>query len=543
MATTASSRYLDYLPALFQQRTAAGQEPYLGHFLLPFEQAFQTFEALLSDLEQYFTPALTSAEEFLPWLATWIALLVDEEWDEDQRRRLISEAVALYRWRGTRHGLQRYLGIYTGLQPENIVIRELCWPQGMQIGVASQIGGVKHMPSPFPALANTVNLTPLTHRDYYVVERESSFDAAAAMAFTLPDPIAAQVYCPSDRVQQVMIDDGTVKLVLDANTMAAYHPATVHRRNGLADNRYQLTPADNGNTPLVYQGDPLLSEESNAPYRFIVELQGPSAQPVRTWLTDWLTALLHEQADSQQVKMGNVLLSRALRQSLTATAHAKLLDLYMNLLDAQKQKKELKPTAFSAPLTVILCEPLTAIERFVANGQAPADETVRLQLTSVHVQLTTWASATPLPLADLVTELPRLAAQLSRLTGAPLTNETRQQVATLVDQMVAVRVSKQSVAGAISKTSMTAPADGEIEAKLQTLLKLTSVLLAQPLTIQEALTRKQQQGQRKLHTILALEKPAHTAYALNATPVVHKAQIQGMVIGVHANIGLNTTVG
>ena len=542
MATTASSRYLDYLPALFQQRTAAGQEPYLGHFLLPFEQAFHTFEALLADLEQYFTPALTSAEDFLPWLATWMALLVDEEWDEDQRRRLISEAVALYRWRGTSDGLQRYLEIYTGLQPENIVIRAMRWPQGMQIGVASRIGGVKHT-LPLPALANVVNLTPLTQRDYYVVERESSLDAAAAMAFTLPDPIDAQVYCPSDRVQQVMIDDGTVKLVLDANTMVAYHPVTVHRRNGLADNRYQLTPADHGNRPLLYQGDPLLTEESNAPYRFIVELRGPSAQPVRTWLTDWLTALLHEQADSQQVKMGNVLLPRALRQSLTATAHTKLLDLYMNLLDAQKEKKELKPTAFSAPLTAILCEPLTAIERFVANWQAPADETVRRQLTSLHAQLTTWASTTPLPLAELATELPSLAGQLSRLTSAPLTNETRQQMATLVDQMVAVCVSKQPGAGAIGKTSMSAPADGEIDAKLQTLLKSTSALLAQPLTIQEALTRKQQQGQRKLHTILALEKPAHTLYALQATPVVCKAHSQGMTIGVHSDIGLNTTVG
>lgn len=530
MATPASSRYLDYLPAIFQQRTAAGQEPYLGHFLLPFEHAFQTFEAVLFDLERYFTPALTAAEDFLPWLANWLALLVDEEWDEDQRRRLLSEAVALYRWRGTKHGLQRYLEIYTGLKPEMIVIREACWPQGMQIGVASRIGGGKPSAQPFSSLVTAINLTPLAQRDYYVVDTSHTGALNGATAPMSPAPTTL-IYCPTDCVQQVMVNDDTVKVVIDKQTVAAYHPATVRRRNALADNHYELTLAEKGEPLLTYQGDPLLDEAANVPYRFVVEIQGASAQPVRIWLTEWLTALLHNQADSRQVLLGESRLARVLRHPLTAAAHTKLLDLYMNLLDAKKIGKDQTPEAFYLPLTAILCEPLTEIERFVVNWQAPTDETVRIQLTSAHTLLTEWTHSKPLPGC-----LHCLAAELSALTCACLTNDARQQVRTLAAQMLLL-------ADQLSRQTTSIPPDDETLVSLQLLLKSATALLAQPLTIQEALARKQQQGQRKLHTILALEKPAHTAYALKAIPVVYKAQPQPMVIGVHAYIGLNTTVG
>ena len=137
------SSYLQYLPAIF------AQDPYLGKFLRPFESLFGAYNNLLVDVDRYFSPALTDPE-FLPWLATWVALVLDEEWAEADRRRLISEAVELYRWRGTVTGMQRYLEIYTGLIPE---IRERRWPGGMQIGVASQIGATDPPDAPRTPIA------------------------------------------------------------------------------------------------------------------------------------------------------------------------------------------------------------------------------------------------------------------------------------------------------------------------------------------------------------------------------------------------------
>ena len=127
MSEQPRSNYLQYLPAIYHE------DPFVGQFLLPFEQVLTGFQLLLSQIDSYFAPAHTDPD-FLPWLATWVALVLDEEWDEAKRRQLIAEAVQLYRWRGTVKGLKRYLEIYTGLVPD---IRECCWPGGMQIGVAS----------------------------------------------------------------------------------------------------------------------------------------------------------------------------------------------------------------------------------------------------------------------------------------------------------------------------------------------------------------------------------------------------------------------
>ena len=47
-----------------------------------------------------------------------MALTLDDNWSELKRRRLIGEAVELYRWRGTKRGLTRYLEIYAGVTPQ-----------------------------------------------------------------------------------------------------------------------------------------------------------------------------------------------------------------------------------------------------------------------------------------------------------------------------------------------------------------------------------------------------------------------------------------
>ena len=142
MAVSQPSKYLQYLPAIFQRKPAAENEPVLGQFLAPFESQFDNFERILAEVDRKFSASLAPADDFLPWLAGWVAHLFDEEWDEDRRRRFLAEAMALYRWRGTAGGLKRYLELGLDLDPGEVEIREGRWPGGMQIGVASRIGYV-----------------------------------------------------------------------------------------------------------------------------------------------------------------------------------------------------------------------------------------------------------------------------------------------------------------------------------------------------------------------------------------------------------------
>ena len=104
MAEPSPKRYIQYLPAIFQRKPIVPGEPILGQFLAPFEKQYAGFEEILAWVDRNFSASFATAEDFLPWLAQWVALVFDEAWDEDTRRRLLAEAMELYRWRGTVRG-------------------------------------------------------------------------------------------------------------------------------------------------------------------------------------------------------------------------------------------------------------------------------------------------------------------------------------------------------------------------------------------------------------------------------------------------------
>lgn len=106
--------YLRYLPAIYQEDPAAKE--FLERFLSIFESHFYDRETLVNNLFKYFDPR-TAPGDFLSWLASWLNLALEEEWEEEKKRLLISEAYALYKKKGTPGGLKRFIGIYTGKPP------------------------------------------------------------------------------------------------------------------------------------------------------------------------------------------------------------------------------------------------------------------------------------------------------------------------------------------------------------------------------------------------------------------------------------------
>ncbi len=110
VAVAAKGAYLRYLPALYRD------DDLMSRFLMLFESFWSPIEQQIDHMWLYFDPRLTPAD-FLPWLASWLNLVLDEHWPEEKRRRLLRGAASLYRRRGTRRGLQEYLEIYTGVRP------------------------------------------------------------------------------------------------------------------------------------------------------------------------------------------------------------------------------------------------------------------------------------------------------------------------------------------------------------------------------------------------------------------------------------------
>ena len=131
------SRYLDYLPQVYQDID------FIGRLLKIFEQTFDPSVEMLQLLWAYLDPR-TSPGHLLPFLAHWVGWPTDFPWqnappDQLQRqRRLIFQAMELYRWRGTRQGLRRYLHLYTGLPEESAFIHiENSYHPGFELGLAS----------------------------------------------------------------------------------------------------------------------------------------------------------------------------------------------------------------------------------------------------------------------------------------------------------------------------------------------------------------------------------------------------------------------
>lgn len=127
---------LGRLPAIFSE------DPFLGAFLVPFEQILlgptsdkSSVSEILAGLAAYFDP-MQAPSEFLGWLSGWVALNLRADLTEAQRRDFIANAVPLYRLRGTKAGLATFLNIYTGLAPTITEVEA----SPFQIGVHSTLG-------------------------------------------------------------------------------------------------------------------------------------------------------------------------------------------------------------------------------------------------------------------------------------------------------------------------------------------------------------------------------------------------------------------
>ncbi len=135
---THPSRYLRHLPPVLQTETDRNRLP-LGDLLGVFEKILtgiddgehllhrppgkseaherQAVEQVIAALYHLFQP-WSVREDFLPWLASWVALefptLGDKLlWDEYQQRRAVADMTDVYRQRGLKAGLRHSLYLHT----------------------------------------------------------------------------------------------------------------------------------------------------------------------------------------------------------------------------------------------------------------------------------------------------------------------------------------------------------------------------------------------------------------------------------------------
>jgi phage tail-like protein len=145
------NRLIDLLPAIYQDPGIEGRSNYLPRFLNAFERilfgtlksgkaiaekdATQGLHDKVAQLERLLDPWL-APEEFLPWLAGWMALSLRSSLRPERKRELIANMIPLYRIRGTRKYLEELLrlcvDVPTAIEEEDV--------PALQIGMHSTLG-------------------------------------------------------------------------------------------------------------------------------------------------------------------------------------------------------------------------------------------------------------------------------------------------------------------------------------------------------------------------------------------------------------------
>ncbi len=121
------SSYLRHLPPVLWEKEPPPPEFSLGAMLRIFEKILtgiddtevilhgdhehESVKAVIDRIHRLFHP-WTTPPEFMDWLASWVSLKLSPIWDEYESRKIISQIVQVYRRRGLKEGLDRYLDLY-----------------------------------------------------------------------------------------------------------------------------------------------------------------------------------------------------------------------------------------------------------------------------------------------------------------------------------------------------------------------------------------------------------------------------------------------
>lgn len=108
----------DRLPAYLPRVMA--DDPFLQRFLRIVEELDDSVRDRVAGLADYLD-AGTAPLEFVEWLGRWVDVTVVQDWPEERQRAYLRRVGPLFRWRGTRHGLE---GVLSALLDQPVEVHD-----------------------------------------------------------------------------------------------------------------------------------------------------------------------------------------------------------------------------------------------------------------------------------------------------------------------------------------------------------------------------------------------------------------------------------
>lgn len=109
--------WLSFMPEIYQRDTKSRE--FLERFLGIFQSLYEDMTWSIEHIMNQFWPDEAN-QEFLSFLASWLAIEDRSIWNEEQLRYLVKNAMRLYKMRGTSQYLQEMIQLYTG-RPSYVV--------------------------------------------------------------------------------------------------------------------------------------------------------------------------------------------------------------------------------------------------------------------------------------------------------------------------------------------------------------------------------------------------------------------------------------
>jgi phage tail-like protein len=105
---------LSYLPAVYQEEESS--RDFMERYLSLFGTLFDSVDEEIDNMAVQFDSERVEGRQ-LRWLGSWLGLDSDDHWRDEKVRSLIRAAPELYRYRGTRRGIEKLVETFTGEPP------------------------------------------------------------------------------------------------------------------------------------------------------------------------------------------------------------------------------------------------------------------------------------------------------------------------------------------------------------------------------------------------------------------------------------------
>ncbi|BED91578.1 MAG: hypothetical protein CfP315_0077 [Candidatus Improbicoccus pseudotrichonymphae] len=112
------NNFIEYLPEIYQR---SGEDSFFSRFIAIFQSMYDDLDDKIDFIPANFEP-LNNSYDFLKWISRWLGIRDVDVWREDKLRDMVSNAIEIFKTKGTIKSIKLMVEKFIGVEP--IVIEQ-----------------------------------------------------------------------------------------------------------------------------------------------------------------------------------------------------------------------------------------------------------------------------------------------------------------------------------------------------------------------------------------------------------------------------------